>query len=151
MRRHSILRGRATVAVLVVGLVIAGLAASVSALAGRPEAIRLAANQVALRCHNGLVPAESDQGGDPGSTDCSRLGGIETFHDLFTSTTELGARETAPFATQASGAYLHAVSQSRAMPLATVASGAGNRWKLAGHSPLCAAQTSGNTACPAAN
>ncbi len=159
MRLLSSPFARSTAAVLAVGFAIACLAVLCSWLTGVPQPIRLAANQVSLRCHNGLVPADSDQGGDSGSGDqggdsgsgdCSRLGGIETFHDLFTSTTELGARENAPFGSQAPGAYVHAVAQSRTMPMASVASGAGNRWKLAGHPPLCAAQTTGSTACPAA-
>jgi hypothetical protein len=158
MRRLSILVRRPTAAVLVIGFVMAGLAVLANALAGQSEPIRLAANQVALNCHNGLVPADGDQSGDVGSTDnggnsgsnCSRLGGVETFHDLFTSSTELAARETAPFATEAAGAYMHAVTQSRTMPVGRAASGAGNRWKLAGHAPLCGAQTTGSNACPPA-
>jgi hypothetical protein len=151
MRRLSILSRRPTVAVLVIGFFVAGLAALATVLAGESAAIRLAANQLPLRCHNGLVPADSDQAGDEDSANCSRLGGAETFQDQFTSSTELAARDNAPFGTQAAGAYRHAVAQSRTMPAASTASGAGNRWKLAGQPPLCAAQTTGSTACPAAS
>jgi hypothetical protein len=156
MRRLSILSRRPTQAVLVVGLVIAGLAMLAGAIAGESAPIRVAAGQMALNCHNGLVPADSDQGSGSGSrddgadsTDCSHLGGVESFHDLFSSSTELAARDTAPFGNQAAGAYMHAVAQNRRMPSASAASGAGNRWKLAGHPPLCAAQTTGSSACPA--
>src|SRR5690242_15370893 len=105
MRRLLILWGGPVAAVLVIGLVTAGLAAVATALAGAPATIRLEGNQA------------------------DRPGGVETFRDLYTSATELGARDTAPFAAQASGAYLHAVAQTTAMPAASAAAGAGNRWK----------------------
>ena len=121
MRRLSILWGRPLAALLVMGLVTAALAALATAFAG--------------------AAASREQ--------ADRPGGIETFHDLYTSATELGARDTAPFGAEASGAYTHAVAQTRAMPAASAASGARSRWKLAGHPPLCAAQTTGSAACPA--
>jgi hypothetical protein len=151
MRRLSFLRLRRTVAVVVTGLAIVALAELANVLVGAPRSVRLAADQVRLSCHNGLVPADGDHGGDGGSDapKCVRLGGPETFRDLFTATSELAARETAPFGTQAPGAYRNAVAQRAAMPTVSAASGAGNRWKLAGHAPLCAAQTTGSNACPA--
>ncbi len=146
MGRRSITRARG---VTLLGLGIAVLATGLSLLLiANPALHRIPGEKlVALGCHHGLVPADDDS---PQAGSCVRMGGIETFSDLFTSSSELAARTTAPFATQADGAYGHAVAQRDRMPQAGTAAGAGNYWKLAGHPPLCAAQTSGSNACPAA-
>ena len=76
---------------------------------------------VALHCHFGLVPADDDS---PQAGSCVPMGGPEMFGDLFTSNTELAARDTAPFAS-APGAYLHAIAQRGAVPTAGSATGTG--------------------------
>lgn len=157
MRRLSILRTHPSVLITLAGLAVAAVACLVSlAAAGGPTLRRIPGEQqVALHCHSGLVPADDsdNQGSDQhgaASPSCVPTGGPETFSDLFTSSTELAARETAPFASQAPGAYLHAVTQRDAMRTTRAALGANNSWKLAGHPPLCASQTPGSKACPAA-
>ncbi|MFL5821984.1 MAG: WD40/YVTN/BNR-like repeat-containing protein [Solirubrobacteraceae bacterium] len=160
MRRLWTSRSRRTFAMALGGLAAVVAAALAITLAGGGSGRALVRHaQVDLRCHFGTVPADDpskegdgDQGASSGDAQpCQRLGGPETFRDLFTSSTELAARETAPFTQTAPGAYLHAVSQRRAMPAAGTLSGTGGKWKLAGHAPLCAAQTTGSKACPAAS
>jgi hypothetical protein len=89
----------------------------------------------------------SDQGRD--GRPCVPRSEPETFRDLYTANTELAARETAPFASTAPGAYLHALAQRGAMPAAGASAGTGGTWKLVGHAPLCAGPTPGSKACPA--
>jgi len=62
----------------------------------------------------------------------------------------LQARETAPFATAARGAFASAVSQSNSLPLSTLAGGSSS-WTPAGPSVLCDGHTDNSNLCPLVN
>ena len=150
MRRPWIRRLRLGVPVGLVVVLAAGMAIGLAGRSGRG----LLTASVDAGCGPGLVPAEGPARADktPGGSArhrvCVPLGQPETFQDLYTASTQVAARETAPFSTEASGAYLHAIAQRNAMPAAGTVAGTGGRWKLAGRGPLCAAQTTDSKVCP---
>jgi len=144
--------GTATIAVAVILLLTLG--------GGSPPRLHASA---ASQCPRGYEPADLGPRNDPGSdvsagdadqqdqsdksTYCSRLGHPETFEDLSTANSELGARDTAPFASSAVGAYLHAVAQRSAIRRASAASDS-TPWRVAGSPPECAQETSDASTCP---
>ena len=98
------------------------------------------------QCPRGFVQED-----DPSS--CSRLGHAESTADQLTASTQLGARDTAPFVTGTPGAYAHALAQRAAIERSSrahAASGTQNAWTLAGHPPECG-QATANGVCPAAS
>jgi hypothetical protein len=119
---------------------------------GTNSILKLAARN--FECHGTALPThpvaqDGGDSGDSGDHPCKPRSEAESFQDLYTANTELAARETAPFASAAPGAYLHAIAQRGAVPAAGSATGTGGTWRLAGHAPLCAAQTTGSKVCPA--
>src|SRR5436305_12119410 len=117
MRRLAILRSRQSV-VVILGLMAAALTSLTTALAA-PSSSRATRAQVNVQCPEGTIRAEgplADGGSGLGvHRACVPMGEPETFSDLARSSAELSARETAPFASTAQGAYLHAVGQRNAM------------------------------------
>jgi len=116
-------------------------------LLGSAGQTRLRSARLVERCRPGTVQADGDVAGGVADQHraCVPLGEPETFSDLAQSNSELASRDTAPFSSQAPGAYLHALAQSRNLPTTA------GVWKLAGKPPECAAQTSGSSSCPAPN
>ena len=79
-----------------------------------------------------------------------RIGQPETFADLGTANSQLGARDAAPFASTAAGAYRSAYAH-RLAHAGRPRRGAGGSWHLAGSPPECAAPSDHSATCPAAN
>ena len=120
------------------------------------------AKAAAVHCRPGTVPAAgpvagaahreahaSDAAGSAAPRACVLIGQPETFADLGTANAQLGARDAAPFAHAAAGAFPAAYAQKRALPVAHAA-GAAAAWHLAGSPPECAAPTNHGRTCPAA-
>jgi hypothetical protein len=108
-------------------------------------------------CQAGTRPADGPTGGGDGdhpaaaTRACVLLGQPESFSDMARSASQLAARDTAPFASTAPGAYEHAFAQRAAVPGAGSVPGSGFGWTPAGSPPECAAPSSSGSACPAAS
>jgi hypothetical protein len=138
----------------VIGLAVAVVtlvAILIVALIGSSSGPRSGSEKLVVEhCRSGLVPAEGPTSDDRDSASrrpCVPLGQPETFADLSSVNTELQSRETAPFASVASGAYLAAVAQHNAIAHASAPASDRGHWKLAGRPPLCAAPTPGSKVC----
>ena len=136
----------AIVIVLAVVLLTGGSSRPVGDRSGRAAESSL--NAEAVHCRPGTVAADGPLAHNHRA--CVRMGQPETFADLGTANSQLGARDNAPFVSAPAGAFRSAYAHRLAMAVAH-ADGATGTWNLAGTPPECAAPTDHSATCPAPN
>ncbi|HET6793025.1 MAG TPA: hypothetical protein VFH45_01200, partial [Acidimicrobiales bacterium] len=138
------LRKRAVVSVTAAALVAGGVAGVLSL--GGPAGLPSAAEEKLIKqtpCPGGYVVADADliraAGGKPACVSSSHP---ENYQDLASLSSQLQAREAAPFRDDVPGAFRQAVKEFEAMAVT------GNSWSPASPTPDCDAHTTESNTCP---
>ena len=99
-------------------------------------------------CAVGTVPERDALSADGASTLCRRASSPETPADIAALSSQMRARQAAPFASVSAGAFQAALAQKTAVAAAGVIANSGGAWKPAGTSPLCDGHTTQSNLCP---